>query len=100
MYSLKLIPLLVALHRARHQVDSGMALTCRSRVPFRVPAIDVLASLSVSAFMLLGSFGQGVDSVMALTPMTSSLPCPIQLSWIGMIGTRKSLKDQSMSLYL
>lgn len=59
MYSLKLTPLRVALQRARHQMGSGMALTCRSRVPFRVPDAGVMASVSV--FIRLASV---VDKVM------------------------------------
>lgn len=61
MYSLKLKPLRVALQRARHHVDSGIALTCKSRVPFRAPTDCVRASLVISELMLARSF---VDQVM------------------------------------
>ena len=74
----------MALQRARHQMDSGMALTCRSRVPFRVPDVGVMASVSVSAFIRLASV---VDVVMTLSwresPVTMSLPCPIEFRWYG-----------------
>jgi hypothetical protein len=52
-YSLKLSPLRVALQRASIQTGSGMALTCRSRFPFRDLDAGVMAFVSVFMLRLL-----------------------------------------------